>query len=133
MRHARLDPGVERIGIQPHRLGLERDRKHAAVGAVLVAVDQHQATGKQLIEHRPPALLGRKNLALIEQDQFIGIGSQQLDKPAAKTVCPVNVAELFRHSLRKSMRIRKLFERGAHQRPAIAAWYMIDILPPLGR
>ena len=57
-RHTLGDSPVERARIMPHRPRLECNRQRPAVGPVMVEIHQHQPAREQLVENRPPALLG---------------------------------------------------------------------------
>ena len=114
--HTLGDPAVERIGIMPHRLGLERDRQRPAIDPVRLEIDQHQPAREQLIERRTPALLARKQLVAIEQQQFVGIGPDQRDlvDPERARSDYVSVSRV--HPLAVADRVRHQRQRGPEYR-----------------
>ena len=89
--HLARDAAIELLGIMAHRLGLERHRKRAAIGAVLLEVHQHQPAREQQVEQRPPALFGREDFVAIEQHQLVRFGAEQLDRRVAERAVTIDM------------------------------------------
>ena len=124
--HPRGNPAIEAVRIMPHGAGLERDRQRAAIGAVMVEIEQHQPAGKQAMQHRAPPLIAGKDLRPVEQHQLVRLRPDQCDVPAAHGMDLVDGAIGLIHPPREGMRIGKLIERVADQRPAFFALNVVE-------
>ena len=91
------DAPVQDVGIQAHRLRLERNRQRAAMHPMLFEIHEHQAAWKQLIERRPPALLGRKYLVAVEQHQFVRVGPEQHHRSPSGKAVPMHRSVIRMH------------------------------------
>ena len=121
------NPPVQSARIMPHRLGLEGDRKRAAIDPVMLEIDQHQAPREELVEHRSPALLTGEDLVLVEQKQLVGLGADQRDLPSAERAVLVNLAVGLDHPVCKGVRIGEHREGVADDGPARLARDMRQI------
>ena len=110
----------------PHRPRLERNRQRAAVGPVMVEIDQHQSAGEKLVEHRTPTLFGGEQLVPVEQHQLVRIGPDQADIPPPERPVLVDRTVGGIHPLRKGVRIGQHLEGVADQRPAPLARDMVQ-------
>ncbi len=116
------DAAVERVRIMPHRAGLEGDRQRAAIGAVMIEIEQHQPAREQLVENRSPALFGAEDLVAVHQQHLVGLGTDQRHVPATEGPVLVHTAVFFDHAPRLAMRVGQHLEGVADDRP-----------PPLAR
>ena len=118
---ARGDSRVQLLGVMPHRLRLEGDRHHLAIGAVVLEIHQHQPAREQQVEHRAPALFGREHLVAIEQHQLVRVGAEHDDRWPAERVVAIDRAVGRHHPLRESERILEHLEGVAEERQPVFA------------
>ncbi len=121
LRDTGRDAGIECGQIGFHRSGFEGDRQRAAVQAMFVEIEQHQAARKQLPENITPAERGGELPGLVEQHQFIGVRPEQDDAGLAEQMGAINQAVFGGIAFDLALGIGQHIERLADQRPAFVA------------
>ena len=89
--------------------------------AMLVKIKQHQPARKQPAEDDIPAEARRKDLLLIEQNEFVGLGPKQRDVALAEGAAAIDQAVTLRSPLDETFRVSEKRQGLSENRPTLVA------------